>query len=81
MLKPIFFYIVPVAFIGLLFMAALVTIFKALRTGTISYGYKYYPDGHTSERKNDPFGFWFGITVYLFCMVVAAFVAIAIMQQ
>lgn len=81
MLKPIFFYIIPTVFIGVLFIAALVTIFKALRTGTISYGYKYYPGGHTSERKIDPFGFWFGITIYLFCMTIAAFVAVAILQE
>ena len=76
----IFTLIVPLVFITALIIGALVTIVKAIRSGSISYGYKYYKPHRTCKQEDNPVGFWLGVMLYFSGMVVSFFLAFFILH-
>ena len=76
----IFSSIIPLIFIMALIIGAIVTIYKAIRSGSISYGYKYYKPHRTCSQEDNPVGFWLGIMLYFSGIVVSVFLVFFILH-
>lgn len=79
-LDAIFTIGIPLLFIAVLAIVALLNIRKAVYSGSITLGYKYYKPGYTFKRKNNPIVFWMGVSFYLSGTLLSIFLIGFILQ-
>ncbi len=57
-------YVFALIVVGTMIIAVAHHLYVAFRTGSISFGYKYYPPGTSCQRKEHPGSFWFVVGIY-----------------